>query len=132
MEYLTDLEGVVLGAVLRKDEITSGRENLCPDKELLQICGKRLDPGESFPPHEHLPLERSTVGTREAWIVIEGEVSVTVFDEAGTPVHVLPLGRGDCFVLFRGAHSMKVTQPTVMYEVKNGPYRGQAADKRWL
>jgi hypothetical protein len=40
------------------------------------------------------------------------------------------LASGDCLVLFKGGHSLKVIDDkTVMFEFKNGPYLGINSDK---
>jgi len=43
------------------------------------------------------------------------------------------LHTGDCAITFRGGHTYEVQSNWArVYEVKNGPYKNQSADKRFL
>ena len=43
------------------------------------------------------------------------------------------LESGDCIVLFSGAHSLEcLTDDTLLYEFKNGPYFGPEKDKEFI
>lgn len=126
------LDGDPISVLCRKGQARAERDNLCADGEALQAACKRLDAGWHSSPHVHLPVERSTIGTQEAWVVIEGRVRVEILDLDGALLDTLFLNPGDCLVLLRGGHSLTVVEHTLMYEFKNGPYLGQEADKRWL
>jgi cupin fold WbuC family metalloprotein len=119
----------LLASVLSLSSLTQDRTNAAEEKEILQVSMMRLPEGKSIVPHRHLPQSRITQGTSEAWIVISGEVQATVFDFDSSPVATIDLVAGDCMVLYRGGHSFTVmSDNTVLYEIKNGPYYGAAAD----
>lgn len=106
-----------------------GREDASDAKEILQVSRLNLPQGKTILPHKHLPQVRTTHGTSEAWVVISGALSAQIFDFDHVVVTTVDLGPGDCMVLYRGGHNFTVVSPdAVIYEIKNGPYNGPAAD----
>lgn len=106
-----------------------GREDAADAKEILQVSRLNLPQGKTIASHRHLPQVRTTHGTSEAWIVIAGTLSAQVFDFDHSVATTVDLGPGDCMVLYQGGHNFTVVSPdAVIYEVKNGPYNGPAAD----
>ncbi|MBI3208803.1 MAG: WbuC family cupin fold metalloprotein [Candidatus Solibacter usitatus] len=82
--------------------------------------------GTYVPPHRHVTPPKS-----EAFVVLEGQLAVFLFDDCGEVTRVEILGRGDygdskTIGIDVGAgmwHSMAVlTGHAVCYEVKPGPY----------
>ena len=119
----------LLVSVVSLSSLTQDRTNASEEKEILQVSLMRLPEGKSIAPHRHLLVSRITEGTSEAWIVISGSVQAKIFDLDNSPVATVDLVTGDCMVLYRGGHSFTVmADNTVLYEVKNGPYYGAAAD----
>lgn len=106
-----------------------GREDASDAKEILQVSRLNLLQGKTILSHTHLPQVRTTHGTSEAWIVISGTLSAQILDFDHSLVTTVDLGPGDCMVLYRGGHNFTVVSPdAVIYEIKNGPYNGSAAD----
>ena len=116
---------VLLATVLNSD--VDGRVDAASTEEILQASVMCLSQNREVRNHQHLPTERTTVGTQEAWVVIRGVIEAQLFDTDRTPVTTFVLGAGDCMVLYRGAHGFRVLEQAVIYEIKNGPYLG--ADK---
>jgi mannose-6-phosphate isomerase-like protein (cupin superfamily) len=107
----------------------SSRVDAAGTEEILQASLLKLPHGKTIAPHRHLPLERHTVGTNEAWILISGTLIATIFDVDNSPVETVHLHAGDCMILYRGGHTFTVaSDDAILYEVKNGPYYGSAAD----
>lgn len=123
-------EGKLLCSVLRRSKISSYRNDICPPEEFLQISGRALNAGTEVPAHKHLPIYRESDITQEAWLIISGTVEAQIFDLDDSFYDSIILEAGDCLVLFRGGHSLKVIDDnTIMYEFKTGPYLGVTADK---
>lgn len=107
----------------------TGRVDAADADEILQVSQLNLMQGKTILPHKHLPQVRTTHGTSEAWVVIAGTLTAQIFDLDNSLVTNTDLGPGDCMVLYRGGHNFTVTSPdAVVYEIKNGPYYGPAAD----
>lgn len=129
---VSKVDGKLVAYLYRAGLVQSEREGPGDPDQTLQSTCKKLSAGSSFRQHSHLPLLRQTLMTQEAWIVISGRVLVTLTDINDAPLAECELGAGDCLVTFRGGHGMAVLEDTVLYELKNGPYYGQRADKRWV
>jgi len=99
---------------------------------LMQVAAKVIPAEKIFAAHAHLPCERATVGTQEAWVVIRGLVEVDIYDIDDYPLECLGLRSGDCLLLLRGGHAMRTLVPTTLYEFKTGPYNGKEKDKRMI
>ena len=117
-------------SVLRYEDISKYRTDICPDEEYLQISGRKIEKGFKSPAHKHLPIKRTTEITQEAWIVLKGCVKGTFYDLDDSVLYETELYHGDVIVLFRGGHSLEVLEEdTIFYEFKTGPYYGIEADK---
>jgi cupin fold WbuC family metalloprotein len=124
----SQIDQQLLASVVRPDDRVS-RENASGSDEILQVSVLSLPPGRTLQSHRHLPQQRSTTGTAESWVVIQGQLQIQVYDMDQTPLDSVQLFAGDCFVLYRGGHAFTVVSDhTVFYEIKNGPYYGSAAD----
>jgi hypothetical protein len=120
---------LILG-VMRYDEISEHRFDLCPDEEFLQISGRKLEKKLKAKAHKHIPIERKTNITQEAWIVIEGCIKGIFYDIDDSILYETEIKKGDVAVLFRGGHSFEVLdEDTIFYEFKTGPYYGAEIDK---
>ena len=124
-----DKDKLVL-ALMRYDDISEYRTDLSPDEEYLQISGRKLEKGLKVKAHKHIPIERKTDITQEAWVVFEGCIKGTFYDLDDSVLYETEIGKGDVIVLFRGGHSLEVLdEDTIFYEFKTGPYFGVEADK---
>lgn len=123
----------LLLVVNKKDDIKHDRTDLSPDDQYLQISTKRLNAATSFKAHKHLPIDRTTTITQEAWIILEGRIRAFFYDIDNSLIYETDLIAGDCAIVFKAGHSFEVTlDNTVLYEVKNGPYYGQQKDKIFI
>ena len=113
-----------------KNDATQYRNDMSDTSEILQSSVRLLDEGTHVKPHKHLPIKKSTIGTQEAWIVIEGEILAKVYDIDDEHIHNISLISGDMMVFYRGGHELLATKETIFYELKTGPYYGYENDKK--
>ena len=131
--YSNVKEGVLLYVVNKQEDINHKRLDLSPEEECLQVSCKKLKQSDSFRPHKHLPLERNTLTTNEAWVIIRGTIRAKLFDTDNTLYSEQTLKQGDCLICFNAGHSFKVLEnDTILYEFKNGPYYGAEKDKEFI
>ncbi len=122
----------LLHVICREDEESGERVNLIPDDNPLQASLHASCPkGHTFKgPHKHLPQRRETNCTQESWVVIRGKLEVSMYDLDDSLIGKEVVGPGDFYVYLAGGHGLKVLEEgTTFYEIKNGPYQGQAKDK---
>lgn len=123
----------LIASVLKFEELSEYRKDICPNEESLQISGRYLKKGTKVKAHKHLPFERTSYFTQEAWIVLEGSIKGIIYDIDNTLLCDIKISRGDCIVLFRGGHSLEtLEEDTVFYECKTGPYYGVVEDKKFI
>jgi hypothetical protein len=87
--------------------------------------------GGSIVPHVHLPIVRSVVGTAELLLVRSGRCIVDIYDDGRALVTSRQLETGDIVILMTGGHGFRMLEDTVLLEVKQGPYGGQAEKSRF-
>lgn len=120
-------------SLMRYNDISEYRTDICPDEEYLQISGRKLKKGLKIKAHKHIPIERKTDITQEAWVVFEGCIKGTFYDLDDSILYETEIGKGDVVCLFRGGHSLEVLdKDTILYEFKTGPYYGIEADKETI
>jgi hypothetical protein len=95
--------------------------------DLEQQVGFVVHPaGESIPSHVHRPEERHLTGTSEVLVVIKGKCEIDLFDDEHRLVATHLLGQGDVILLASGGHGFRMLEDTILLEIKQGPYMGQA------
>lgn len=124
--------GTLLHLVYRLDEV-SGRTNISPDEEFLQLASIKMQKGQTFKAHKHIIHEKVTNIAQESWLVIRGSVKCIFYDLDDTIIAEPILLPGDCSMTFRGGHNYLILEDgTIVYEYKTGPYLGQEMDKKFL
>jgi hypothetical protein len=87
--------------------------------------------GQSITPHVHLPVTRTVVGTTECIIVRSGLCEIDIYDSARNHIATRGLAAGDIVMLLGGGHGFRMLEDTVLFEVKQGPYVGNADKERF-
>lgn len=124
---------VLLHTVNKMSEITHKRCDISPPNEYMQVSCFRLDNEKTFKPHKHIENHRTLDITQESWIVVKGKVKAILYDLDDTIVEEVVLEAGDCSITFRGGHNYcALEDDSVVYEYKNGPYKGVENDKTFI
>jgi len=123
---------LILHLIYRLNDV-DGRTNIAPVEEFLQLASIKMKKGQTFKPHKHILLEKSTNIAQESWIVIKGSVKCIFYDLDDTIIAEPILYPGDCSMTFRGGHNYLIMEDdTIVYEYKTGPYLGQEMDKVFI
>ena len=70
---------------------------------------------------------------QESWVVIKGSVKAILYDLDDTIIAEELLEPGDISITLRGGHNYYcMTDDTLVYEYKTGPYYGQEKDKQFI
>jgi cupin fold WbuC family metalloprotein len=129
----SQVDDSILCTYVRKKDIGSYRTDLSLESELLQASARLLKQNTHVAAHKHLPINRTTIGTQEAWIVIEGKIVADIYDIDDKKISEVTISSGDAIVFYRGGHSLTVIEnDTIFYEFKNGPYNGKENDKQQI
>jgi cupin fold WbuC family metalloprotein len=124
--------GTLLHLVFRLAE-ASGRTNIAPEDEFLQLANIKMQKGQTFKAHKHIIHEKKTNIAQESWLVITGRVECILYDLDDKIIARPVLNPGDVSMTFRGGHNYLILEDdTVVYEYKTGPYLGLQFDKVFL
>lgn len=85
--------------------------------------------GQEIPRHLHRPVERHLIGTAEVLVVQRGRCEVDIFTDQRDLVTTRELQVGDVLIAVGGGHGFRVHEDTVLLEIKQGPFVGDAASK---
>jgi cupin fold WbuC family metalloprotein len=125
--------GQLLHAIVDTNRMESRRTDIAPQTEWLQLAVLRLEEGASIAPHTHRHKAAAPAATprrtQEAWLVLRGAITVSLYDEDRALLEIFTLQAGNILVTFQGGHGFSGSQVgTVLVECKNGPYEGRDYD----
>jgi hypothetical protein len=108
----------------------NNRINLAEPDQIIQASLINMSRFDSVPNHRHLPIERYTTGTGEGWLVLNGSFEAEIFDIDQTSLGKYLLKKFDMILMFNGGHSLHATKKnSILFEFKNGPFKGSDSDK---
>ena len=124
----------LLHLIVRKDDITPGRQDVISEENFIQCSVLNMEEGKTFKPHKHIWKERTrNVIAQESWIVIQGSVKCIFYDIDDTIIAEPILNVGDASFTLEGGHNYYILEDnTLVYEYKTGPYEGQKLDKTFI
>ena len=109
------------------------RVQILPEEEFIQASWIAMPIGTTFPPHAHVFHEATEkfVVAQESWVVIRGAVRCYLYDLDDSLLESPTLRAGDASFTLLGGHTYEaLSDDTVVYEYKTGPYLGPGMDKR--
>jgi mannose-6-phosphate isomerase-like protein (cupin superfamily) len=121
----------LLAYIVRADATRDSTAFFTGDDASFQAGFVVYPAGGSIVPHVHLPIVRTVVGTSELLLVRRGRCIVDFYGEGRLLVTSRELGTGDLVVAMGGGHGLRMLEDTVLFELKQGPYSGQAEKERF-
>ena len=135
MTEIRDSEGRLCHLIVRKGDIPKGRMNVCQDEQFIQCATLRLDKGTTFKAHQHKwkYLNNSPQLAQESWICLKGAVKLFLYDTKGLLIHTDIIEAGEASFTFEGGHNYEIlSEDSLVFEYKTGPYSGQENDKTFI
>lgn len=123
--------GTVLCLIIRAGFRPGTTTFLTPPDYKQQVGFVVYPEGGEIARHVHRPLERHLVGTSEVLLVKEGRCLLDVYDDERNLVATRELATGDLMLMVGGGHGFRMLEPTVLLEVKQGPYTGLDEKERF-
>ncbi len=116
----------LLHVIVRKEEITPGRQDIIPEEQFIQCSILNMERDKTFKPHKHIWKERTrNIIAQESWVVIQGSVKCIFYDLDDTVIAEPILKPGDASFTLEGGHNYFILEEnTLVYEYKTGPYEG--------
>jgi hypothetical protein len=115
-------DGECLAYVIRAAYSPVRTTFITPNERVQQIGFIVYPAGGRVQAHTHRPIERNIVGTGEVILVRSGRCHVDIFTDDRDLIATRELTAGDVVAMVSGGHGFRMIDPTVLLEVKQGPY----------
>lgn len=127
------LKGDIPYALVFPSGIPAAGPVFLTSKELPFQVGLAGHPaGHTIRPHQHPPQKYHVESMSEFLYVESGKLKATIYDEKWNVLGEETLGAGDAILLLRGGHGFEVVEECRFFEVKQGPFPGDANAKTFL
>jgi mannose-6-phosphate isomerase-like protein (cupin superfamily) len=124
MEYIKTRDNVLTSIIIRHDFRPTGT-TFVTNPDLAQQVGFVVYPaGGVIKRHIHKNVDRQNISSSEALIVREGRLEIDIYDQQKELVATRQLETGDFVLMVSGGHGFRVLEPTILLEIKLGPYAG--------
>lgn len=123
--------GELQAVIYHANCVEDGRQDIIPDQEMLQVSISKhgLNHHPAAHMHNFKDMPKRAI-TQECWVVMKGRVQVDFYNKShGKKIHEAILSEGDIAVTLMGGHTFKTLEPSIIYEIKLGPYEGAEKDK---
>jgi hypothetical protein len=117
--------------------ILSGRFNepgihfFTPNSFSQQLAFMRHPQGKVIQPHVHNSVARQVQYTLEVLVLRKGRMRVDFYDNAKSYIESRIMEAGDVILLATGGHGFEALEEIEMFEVKQGPFVGEADKTRF-
>lgn len=117
--------------------ILSGRFNepgihfFTPNSFSQQLAFMRHPQGKVIQPHVHNSVVRQVQYTLEVLVLRKGRMRVDFYDNAKSYIESRIMEAGDVILLATGGHGFEALEEIEMFEIKQGPFVGEADKTRF-
>ncbi len=131
MIYKIQYRHELLAIIISNRFMESGIHFFTPDDFSQQLAYMNHPKGKIIEPHIHNPVPRNVEYTQEVLFIKSGKIQVDFYNQKRDYLESKILESGDAILLIKGGHGFKVIEDVEMYEVKQGPYVGDADKTRF-
>ncbi len=121
----------ILAIIIKSDFHKDGIEFFTPNEYSQQLAYMAHPVGKIIEPHIHNIVCREVHYTQEVLFIKKGKLRVDFYNTEKNYLMSHILERGDVILLSSGGHGFEVLDELEMYEVKQGPYAGDADKTRF-
>lgn len=121
----------LVAIIIRNDFDKDGIEFVTPGDFSQQMAYMHHREGHQIIPHFHNEVKRTVHYTQETLVIKKGKVKVNFYDSDRMYQKDTVLEEGDVILLAGGGHGFEILEETVMIEIKQGPYAGDADKTRF-
>lgn len=117
-------QNIEIARIIRSHNVV-GLEFFTEDESFLQVGIHNKEALTEVVPHAHRCEPFLVNRMEEVFFIIKGKVLVTMYDQnSGNIIEKVTLNKGDTMVHFSQGHGLTFLKPTILFEVKQGPFRG--------
>ena len=115
---------ILFAIIVRNDFHREGINFATDGKQSLEMAYMSHPAGHIIKPHRHVPLKRVTHNTQEVLFLKSGKLRIDIYSDDNIRIGSRELVGGDWIMLLDGGHGFEILEPSVLFEVKQGPYAG--------
>ncbi len=130
VEHIKHIDQTI-AIIIRSSFHSDGIEFFTPSVFSQQLGYMNRPTGYVIEPHVHNPVERAVVWTQEVLLIKSGKVRVDFYTDGKHYLESSILTSGDVILLAAGGHGLEMLEPSVIIEVKQGPYFGDQDKTRF-
>lgn len=123
--------GEVMAIIVRRSYSKPGISFFTDSALSQQVAYMQHARGKLIEPHLHNPVHREVHLTQEVLLLRKGRMRVDFYDGEKRYLRSSTLEAGDVILLISGGHGFEVLEDLEMFEVKQGPYAGDADKTRF-
>ena len=116
----------VLAIIVRRDFHKKGIHFFTSNDLSQQLAYMSHPTGKEIQPHVHKKVQRKVHFTQETLFIRKGKLKVDFYSVDQEYLESRILESGDVILLIKGGHGFEVLEDLEMFEVKQGPYAGDA------
>ena len=131
MWNILDDTGNTLAIVIKHDFNKPGITFCTPDDYSQQMAYMHHPAGHVIQPHVHNEVKREVLYTKEVLVIKKGRLRCDFYTDGHDYIKSVELESGDVILLASGGHGFVCLEETEMYEIKQGPYAGEADKTRF-
>jgi hypothetical protein len=124
IEYIKTPQNILASIIIRRDYQPTETTFLTSPDLAQQLGFVVYPPGGVIKRHLHRSVDRNNTSSSEALIVREGRLEIDIYDQNKLLLATRELQSGDFVLMVSGGHGFRVLEPTVLLEIKLGPYAG--------
>jgi mannose-6-phosphate isomerase-like protein (cupin superfamily) len=102
-----------------------------PDDFSQQLAYMKHPQGKTIIPHVHNRVPRQVEYTQEVLFIKSGKIRVDFYDMEQKYLESHILSQHDVILLIKGGHGFEILEDLEMFEIKQGPYVGEADKTRF-
>jgi len=122
---------VLIAIIISNNFNEKGIKFFTPDDFSQQLAYMRHPKGKEIAPHVHNSVARQVHFTKEVLFIKKGKLRVDFYNNEQKYLESRILSEGDVILLSEGGHGFEVIEEVEMFEVKQGPYAGDADKTRF-
>ena len=124
-------DGVLLALIVRHNYDKNGISFFTPDDFSQQLAFMHHPAGHVILPHVHNEVKREVLYTKEVLVIKKGKMRCDFYTDGQEYLKSEIVETGDVILLANGGHGFECLAETEMFEIKQGPYAGEADKTRF-
>jgi hypothetical protein len=120
----TEIEsgGELFAAIVDLESIQEGAFPVTDPTSAIQLLLMNRKKDHVVAKHTHKKITKTTQQPQEAIVVMKGAIEASIFDEQGILIEKPRVTAGQCLLMLKGGHEVRVIEDALMYAFKDGPF----------